>query len=366
VHLIQRMKIWKELRHLEHRVREQPSPSTYVDLGQVHINLGDCDKALQVADSGLCLFPDAPELQQLRQFARKSQVKARVQALRAKLDKAPTAKLYRELAALHLELDDFGAVQSVCEECIVRFPGEAEAWLILARARLANFYRDLSAREGQEAVRCLTKVVEIAPDHASALRLLGELFFRIGAHGLARQHLESLRATGQDDPEVLALMQKLGTSAGDEDLEALLRDVEEGGRLRNTLTAQKPVHSGEEGISRIRDALAQLAETRGVRKATYIRGARALVKGEIRDGKDAFLRVTRVVAKASQRFARRLDIGNFNKGVLDGPFGHICICSYGEVVAAVQCDAATSVDGVLADLQELVAASLSLPEGVDS
>ena len=58
------------------------------------------------------------------------------------------------------------------------------------------------------------------------------------------------------------------------------------------------------------------------------------------------------------RSGRRLDIGNFTKGVVHGPFGNICICCYGEVVAAVQCDATTPTDRVLAELQELVAGSL--------
>ena len=79
---------------------------------------------------------------------------------------------------------------------------------------------------------------------------------------------------------------------------------------------------------------------------------------EIRDGKDAFLRVVRVVAKAAQRVSRRMDIGNFSKGAIDGEFGHICVCSFGDVIAAVLCEFGTPVDRILADLQELVAGSL--------
>ena len=96
----------------------------------------------------------------------------------------------------------------------------------------------------------------------------------------------------------------------------------------------------------------------GVQKATYIRGTRALVKGDIKDGKDPFLRTVRVVAKAGHRFSRRLDIGSFKRGTLQGPFGVICICCYGEVLAAVQCDASAPTDRILAELQEVVASSL--------
>jgi len=44
--------------------------------------------------------------------------------------------------------------------------------------------------------------------------------------------------------------------------------------------------------------------------------------------------------------------------VLEGPFGTICICSYGEVVAALQCPPVCDVDGLLGQLQELVASTL--------
>jgi hypothetical protein len=53
-----------------------------------------------------------------------------------------------------------------------------------------------------------------------------------------------------------------------------------------------------------------------------------------------------------------MDVGTFSKGCIDGDFGHICLCSFGDVVAAVLCEHGTPVDRILADLQELVAGSL--------
>lgn len=362
MHLIQRMKIWRELRRLEQRVRDEPSPSTFVDLGQVYINLDMCEKALVAASDGLALFPDSAELEQLRQFARRSQLRGRINTLRDKLNRSPSPKAYRELAGMYLELGDFAAVQATCEECIVRHPNDNGAWLVLAQANLANFYRDLSARDGLEAVRCLQQVLIIDRQNPQAHRLLAEVLYRVGLTVEARRHLDELRANGMDDTELQDLAREVGAQAPFQGgLEAAFQAVEQRGALANApATRKSALPGGEEGISRIRDALAQLAERPGVQKATYIRGSRALVKGDIKDGRDSFLRVARVVAKASQRFTRRLDLGNFSKGVLDGPFGHICICSYGEVVAAVQCDPHAGVEPLLAELQELVAGSLYL------
>ena len=77
------MKIWKELKHLEERVREEPSPTTFVDLGQVYINLECYDKAVRVAEDGRALFPRSVELGKLLDCARRGLGKQRVAELKA-------------------------------------------------------------------------------------------------------------------------------------------------------------------------------------------------------------------------------------------------------------------------------------------
>ncbi len=371
MNLLQRLKIWKELKRLEQRARQNPSPSTFVDLGQVYINMGVCDRTLAVADEGLALFPESRELRKLRKFAKKHQLNRRVEEVRTKINKSPTAGSYRELASLYLELGDFGAVQGTCEESIRRFPGEDSAYRILARAKLTNFYRDLSARDGIEAVQNLQRTVELDPKNSKAHQLLVEVFYRVGVLDLCKQHLEILTKLDAEQSYIDMMNKQFASSktrdAGvGEDFESAFHNAEAKSALINRpVSIERPKASSDDTMGRIRDALAELADRDGVRKATYIKASKALVKGEIRDGKDAFLRVVRVMAKASQRYTRRLDIGNFNKGVIDGDFGHICICSYGDVVAAVQCDKGTVLTEVLVDLQELVAGSLYL-SGVKS
>lgn len=360
MHLIQRMKIWKELRRLEQRAREEPSPSTFVDLGQVYINLEMHDKAQRAAEDGLALFPKAAELRKLLDCATRGLRKQRAIELRSKLTRSPNAKLYRELAQLQVDLGSVSELHTTCQEWSLRFPDDAGAWLVLGQARLLNFYRDLAAREGVEAVRCLQRAVEMDAEEPQARRLLGEVLYRIGAVGTALEHLQSLQALRQDDEELAALLRHVSTLADHgSDVEALLGEVEEHGCLAHpSLAAAPALPQSDAALARIRDSLAQVAELPGVRKATYIKGSRALVKGAIRDGRDPFLRVVRVVAKAAHRFARRLDIGSANKSVVDGDFGHICVCVYGEVLAGVQCDRGTDLDAVLAELQEIVAGSL--------
>lgn len=360
MHLIQRMKIWKDLRRLELRAREEPSPSTFVDLGQVYINLEMHDKAQRVAEDGLTLFPKATELRKLFDCARRGLNRQRAADLRAKLTRTPNPKLFRELTQLLVELGDAASLHATCQEWSVRFPEDSGAWLVLGQARLLNFYRDLAAREGQEAVRCLERAIEMDANDPQARRLLGEVFYRIGAVRQAEVHFEALASLDDQDEELQQLLAHVSSleDHGD-DIDALLGEVEEHGCLLNPSLAANAIRAaGDDSLVRVRDTLAHVAELGGVRKATFIKGSKALVKGAIRDGRDPFLRIVRVVAKAGHRFARRLDIGSASKTVLDGDFGHICICVYGDVLAAVQCDRGTDIEMVLAELQEIVAGAL--------
>jgi hypothetical protein len=303
-------------------------------------------------------------LRKVLRFAKRSQINVQIRELRGKIAKSPSPALYEKLASIYLELSDLSAVQGTCEECIRRFPSYFGAYLVLARARLRNFYRDLMARDGLAAVRLLRHVLSLSPGYRPAEWLLAELLYRVGAVVETRllvevlcrveppdQHMEKIKAELAARPSVV------------EDLDVLFHAVETSGKLPHAafVTEERPSSLAAEGNLRlIREGLARLAQMPGVGKAVYIRGGRAVVKGDIKDGKDPFLRLVRVIARASQRTCRRLDIGSFKRGVVAGGFGRVCICCYGEVVSAVQCLADSNVEHVLSNLQDLVAGSLAV------
>jgi hypothetical protein len=360
MHLIQRMKIWKELRRLEHRAKEQPSPSTFVDLGQVYINLELHDKAERMADDGLALFPKSIELRQLLDCARRGLRHRRAKEIRTKLTRAPSVELFRKLALIQMDLGDNNALYSTCKEWSLRFPDDAGCWLMLGQARLTSFYRDLAAREGMEAVQCLEKAVGMDPGEATSRRLLSEVLYRVGAVAEAQKHIEALRDLNPGDPEIEQLIGYVATlDDSGSDVEALLGDAEAHGSLRHPIAqAVVPPKSSERTAADVRAGLARVAAIEHVDKVAFIRGSKAMVKGAIHDGRDPFLRIVRVAAKAAHRFARRLDIGNASKTVVEGDFGHICVCVFGEALAAAQCSEGCDVELVLGELQEIVAGVL--------
>ncbi len=365
MNLIQKLKIRKELKRLEARVHESPSPSAFIDLGQVYINLGMLDRTVSLADEGLALFPRSAELRKLRKFAKKNQLSARIAELRAAIVKSPTPRVYSELADVYLELGDMDAVHGLTEECIRRFPQDTSAYLVQARASLTTFYRDLSARAGIIAVELVRKALKVESRDVAAHRLMADVCYRVGALATARRHLDELVRLGATDDEIRSMQAACRDAPADEELESLFHRAE----LRGGLT---PRALGTEGrrsndpLKSARDALTGIVSIPGVTKAVYIVGAKALVRGDVSGGDDPFLRLVRVMARAAHRAARRMDIGSCSKGVVDGSFGRICLCSFGESLAAVQCEANSSVENVLEQLQELVANSLVGHEGGES
>ncbi|MBM3975203.1 MAG: hypothetical protein FJ301_14005 [Planctomycetes bacterium] len=358
MNLLQRIRVWRGLKRLEQRVRKEPAPNTFVDLGQAHISLGMHDKAERIAEDGLALFPSAIELRHLLECARRGGRRKRADELQTKLRRGPSPKLYEELAALHVEINDRVGLQQTCHEWSLRFPGDPGSWHALAQAHLVDFYRDLSACEGADAVRCLDRALCLQPDDRRSLRLFGALLYRIGAVRLAEARVQRLVRLDPADAEAAALLRHLGglEDMGD-DVAQLLDDVQRAGALRHpapSVAARAP----EPSLAGVREGLTAVAGIDGVAKAAFIRGSKALVKGDIRDGRDAFLRVARVVAKAGQRFSRRLDLGTANKTVVEGPFGVVCVCVYGDSLAAAQCKEGADVDRVLLELQEIVAGVL--------
>jgi tetratricopeptide (TPR) repeat protein len=129
-------------------------------------------------------------------------------------------------------------------------------------------------------VRCLQRAVAMAPGDAQARRLLGEVLYRIGAVHGAMEHLQKLQELDPQDAELQTLLAHVqGLADRGDDIDGLLEDVEAHGSLAHPSLAAVPKPQGDEAMARVRDGLAHVADLAGVRKATFIRGSKALVKG---------------------------------------------------------------------------------------
>ena len=88
------------LKKLEAAAEENPSPETLSALAEKHMELGEFDQALLVADRGLQTFRQATRLREIVQFVRKKQSQARLKPLRDELRVRPSPLAYSQLAFL--------------------------------------------------------------------------------------------------------------------------------------------------------------------------------------------------------------------------------------------------------------------------
>src|SRR5690606_22337874 len=134
------------------------------------------------------------------------------------------------------------------------------------------------------------------PNEPQSRRLLSEVLYRVGAVHEAQKHIEVLRELNPADSELEQLLGHVATlTDSGAELSALLQEVESHGSLLHaSLEAASPVAGGENSLAEVRAGLARVSELTGVAKATFIRGSKAMVKGDIADGRDPFLRIVRV------------------------------------------------------------------------
>jgi len=358
---IQGVKAWWDRRRLRAALRTAPSSRAFADLAQLHLATEQWEQAERVAERGLEVFSDSDELGQLRAHARGSRLESAIRLARTRVNKRPSAQGYQALAELHLEHGGYPAVCAIAEEWTQKFPGDPVAYMSAAVARLKVFYGRLRARDGLLSVHNLIHVIRLDPGNVKARRLIAEVLYRVGGVGRSVGHLEKLVALVPGDRHAKALLHEVRAGRSVEGgVETLFRAVEERGRMVNGSAVKASACRGSEAqdlVGHIRSRLGRLSQVEGVTKACCIRGSSAIVKGGIHDGKDEFLRVVRVAAKAAQRVSRRMELGTFRQVAIAGDFGHICVCSSGDVVAAAQCDSGRLVDDVLTALQEVVTAS---------
>lgn len=354
MHLLQRMKAWRELRRLEPLAASRPCPETFCALGRLYLDLGLYDKAVDLAEAGVEQFSRSIELRGLLGDARQGQLAIRVEALRAELTRSPNPAVFAALADAHAESEDFDALRELCRGWRAQSPDDAGSWLALGQAHLAIFCRCFTANDGHDALECLSRAVDLAPDAPTPRRLLGEHLYRIGAVSDALCHLHVLRELTPDDEDLAQLLGYVSELPRDSgDVDALLRAVERRGSWIHPGSVEERRHEACP-VAAAQACLSALVARDGVIKATLIRGSKAAVSGVIAGGRDPFLKLVRASAKAAHGFARRLGMGRAAKTTLEGEFGRVCICVYGDALAAAQVRSGADVAGVLEALQDLV------------
>jgi len=318
----------------------------YVSLAKEYAALGQPAEVLEVCKEGLELHPESAELQRLALRARELHQQQRLEALRADIEVAPRAALYRELCELLLEKGD---AQSALEAA-TRWRSqteEPEAVYYVAAANAEFFFDGRRSRDGLLAFQLAVQSGKSLQKDRRPLRLQFEIARRCGAWEDARRALARLLEMMPGNPLLEARFRRvLANCAHSRPLAKALAEVERTGRFVD----DEPEESGTFDREAVRPTLKQLAARPEVHVAFFLRGNTALVQGAQGPTADRTARAVREMLQASRSSARRMALGRTLEVRAEGSFGTLVLQPGSLGTAAVW--AAQSPDGPVSQLMK--------------
>lgn len=317
------------LKKLETAAEENPSPETLAALAEKHMELGQLDQALLVADRGLQTFRQATRLREIVQFVRKKQSQARLKPLRDEIRVKPSPLAYSQLAGVYREMGDIEQALETLTECTTKFPDDRSASRMVGQIRLENFLQEAIAHDGVHALAALKHVQSVDPTDSQARMNLAQLYYAIGANALAVAEMRAELAanpTALDIKKFLADVGEPPPLAEGVTVESLIERCEEFGSLTNTLQGfprakpgivQRSATPPRVNPSAVQAKVQEAAGTPGLLNLAILdrEGAPVASLAE-KDGLDngVFLDLAGGIQAVAHEASRRMDIGSLVRG----------------------------------------------------
>jgi len=341
------------VRKLQDAAESNPSPEAFAALAQKHIELGELDQAIQVADRGLQTFRNSPKLKDIVGFVRKKQSQDTMKPLRDEIRVKPSPRAYSQLASLYRDLGDTDQAMELLTECTEKFEKDVASARMLGQVRLENFLQEVIAFDGLHALRVLLRVKGLAPDDTGGRLALAQLYFAVGANAL------DIKTFLDDVGEPPPLEQ-------DVTIETLIERCEETGTLVNSLQGFPRV---KPGIAQRTAAAPKINLVAAAAKVQEFSGAVGLGNLAIldREGKslaslradggldpEAFRALAWGIEQVAWGSCRRMDIGSFVRGGVSFPGGGMAFVRRRGTTFALDFQDPLKPDRAAALLEELV------------
>jgi len=344
------LRLWR----LRRQARKHPSPAAWAALSERYLAMGEAESAYAVADEGLKDFPTSERLHALRRLIQKESLRERVKSLRQSLHRRPDPYLYARLANVFRKLGELNKAETIAEECKTRFPCDENPYLVIGEIRAGRYKKQLMARDGRLAIENLERAVSLNPDNLKGRMQLAELYAALGANSRALPHLLHLGEATPDDERIRGLISEVGSRPVEEgDLNALLRAAErkrktpypfQGGEVQSESEAQGPARLMNRNV--IRRSAAALFGIRDL-KGLYV-ACDGLGPVEVKEDPtleaNGFSESAAKILKAAEASSRKMDMGGFSQGFIEGSFGRIVLRRTQGLEVALLLDSGVSVD----------------------
>ena len=334
--LVGRLKRWQDLSRLRRQARREPSPSTFAELAERLIALGEHDEALQVAEEGLTAYPHADRLEHVRLYVKKNRMTGELRRLREEIQRRPTALGYSRLAKLYRELGSHDEALAIAAACAERFPTDETAFLLQADLRRERFRRDMVAKDAVMAESALRQALRLNPKNVDARVRLAELCHLVGLREACAEHLRAARDASPSSPDLTALVAELGEApeADEESFSEMAERVQAEGAFAGDPSkfdgggGDAPAQDEHVDAGSLIAAMSSFAGHAGLRNVVIL-GRQGVVvadhSGPQGMPRAPFAQLVAEIRDAADDASRRMDTGALSRADVEGPGGSIVV-----------------------------------------
>ena len=346
------------------RWKKDPSPEALSDLVQSLLRLGEVEEAWLYARQGYARFRDHEIVREVWRVSGRAHAEHGLQSARVEIQERPTASAFLKMTRFAVLLRDLETAFRTLEECLRRFPTSAPAHAAIAELLEQRWLRDLAAVDGRAVIAHLKKAWRLdGADFSRPLRLAAFLA-RVGAQRAARAVVDEVLQLDEQQADAAALRDSLakviatelqaGRLAPDQedDVDALLRQIEEQGRVVGDPSDE--VRVAREG-ERLCTFLPALRERTGCEKAFVLepRGTAYDEHGGL--GVNPLTSLAANLLRSALITARRADLGPLDALALESGGGSLLIHLHQRCAVALLLDRPEAVGAgrsALIDLAE--------------
>ena len=320
-----------------------PEPSSLAALAEHYLRCEKYGKARKLIEEGLRKYPESQKIRALEQRIKRTDLYGEFLKTHRDITENPNPDAYSRLAMLYRRVGDVDKALGTCAAGLTEFADSVRLYLNVAELRLQRYARNFMPKDAIIALANLEKAVSLDETDYAATILLAEFYMAIGAAESAINTLKTLLVSQPEDEHAQQLLDKaLEMPHSEEPVEDLLRDVSarksmavDTGLLRYF---EKCTHASRSEPPRrnvdqdnMREALTLAVESTGAR-AMAILDPEGGVVATARTEDDPIETETFAVACKEIRdnthdCALRMDLGGFETGEIEGPFGYMLVNS---------------------------------------
>ena len=338
----------RELEKLEAEVRRNTTPAALAVLAEKYMQHGEFNNAVETARRGIERFPESPRVREMHASILRLHNQNLLNKLQKEMETRPTATTYARLADLYYrEMHDLNRALELAREGITKFPNHEDLHLINGQIRYVRYAADHLAKDGARCLEHLAEAVKLNPMNYKANSIMARVLVEIGAYDRALPHLEAILKFAPDDGPARTLLTRLkGLKPLGTDLDDLFTTVErnpgpadESRKLAAMFPVEYTKGQAPPGHLDVQTAAANITDFRRVdgAKAALVMDEQGKVIGSFsQSGSSAELaELIWTVYTTSEDSSRRMDIGSFQRGMLESPGMRLHMVEAGRHVIAL-------------------------------